>query len=120
MPTNQNGFEDMSKKLGELSKVTEKVTIESLEAAANFYVSKLLPVIPKSLLKKKHMIDHIKVTLENEQVTVTFEGAAFYWRFAENGTKQQKAQHFAASTWEQNQKQIENIMTEKIIKEMEG
>ena len=120
MLDSRNGFQDMSIKLGELAKVPEKVTLESLEEAANFYVSKLLPRIPRSLSKKGHINEHVKVSVENEQVTVMFEDTAFYWRFPENGTKKQKAQHFASGTWEQNQKQIENIMTEKIIKAMEG
>lgn len=120
MVQNNNGFVDMQEHLGVLSNVSKKVTLESLEAAANFYVAKLLPNIPRSLLNKKHMADHVKVVVENEQVVVYFENTSFYWRFAENGTKQQKAQHFASGTWEQYQNQIETIMTEQIIKEMEG
>ena len=51
---------------------------------------------------------------------VAFEGTAFYWRFAENGTKNQKAQHFASGTFEQNKDQIEKIMTQQILDLWEG
>lgn len=52
---NNNGFADMADYLGKLSQVdATKLSIESLTAAANFYMEKLLPNIPKSLLKEAH------------------------------------------------------------------
>ncbi|EME8146915.1 HK97 gp10 family phage protein [Enterococcus faecium] len=116
MLSNKNGFSEMSDYLGNLSKVDpKKISIESLEEAANFYMKQLLPKIPKSLLKKKHMKDHVKVVVEDDRVKVQFEETAFYWRFAENGTTKQKAQHFASGTYEQNKEKIEEIMTRKIL-----
>ncbi|MEQ7092079.1 HK97-gp10 family putative phage morphogenesis protein [Enterococcus gallinarum] len=116
MPSNNNGFADMADILGELSRVDPvKVSLESLEEAANFYVEKMLPRIPKSLMKRKHMRDHIKVLIEKDRVRVAFEDTAFYWRFPENGTTKQKAQHFASGTYEQNKNKIEDIMTQKIM-----
>ena len=56
------------------------------------------------------MRDQLKVEVTNEGVVV-FEDTAFYWRFAENGTVNQKAQHFASGTFEQYKSQIEMIMT---------
>ncbi|ENZ5632718.1 HK97-gp10 family putative phage morphogenesis protein [Enterococcus hirae] len=121
MLSNKNGFSEMSDYLGNLSRVNpKKITLESLEDAANFYLKQLLPNIPKSLLKKKHMNEQIKVVVENDQVKVQFEETAFYWRFAENGTTKQRAQHFASGTYEQNKETIEEIMTKKIIKMWEG
>lgn len=116
MPSNNNGFADMADILGELSRVDPvKVSLESLEEAANFYVEKMLPHIPKSLMKREHMRDHIKVLIEKDRVRVAFEDTAFYWRFPENGTTKQKAQHFASGTYEQNKNKIEDIMTQKIM-----
>lgn len=115
-----NGFADMANHLGTIAEVTQKVTIESLEKAAEFYTEKLIPSIPKSLLKKKHAADHVKVELKDEEVVVSFEDTAYYWRFPENGTTNQKAQHFASGTFEQNKSQIEKIMTEKLLDEMKG
>ncbi|KAF1295185.1 hypothetical protein BAU15_05380 [Enterococcus sp. JM4C] len=116
-----NGFKDMADYLSNLSKVNpNKLTIDSLEKAASFYLKQLLPNIPKSLRTKKHMKDHIKVIVEDEQVKVVFEDTAFYWRFAENGTVNQKAQHFASGAYETNKGQIEEIMTKKIIELWEG
>ncbi len=78
MPSNKNGFSEISDYLGNLSKVDpKKLSLESLEEAANFYLKQLLPNIPKSLLKKKHMRDQIKVVVENDQVKVQFEETAF-------------------------------------------
>lgn len=98
----------------------EKITLESLSEAAHYFVEKLLPNIPRSLMKKKHMRDHIKVDIEDDKVTVAFEDTSFYWRFVENGTVNMKAQHFVEGTWQQQKNIIEDIMTKKIIKEMEG
>ncbi|HAP3325120.1 TPA: HK97 gp10 family phage protein [Enterococcus faecalis] len=113
---NNNGFADMADYLGTLVQVDPtKLSLESLTDAANFYREQLLPKIPKSLLKKKHMADQVKVIIEDDQVQVAFEDTAFYWRFAENGTVNQKAQHFASGTFEQNKDQIEKIMTQQIL-----
>lgn len=97
-----------------------KVSMQSLNEAASFFVEKLLPVIPKSLMNKKHMRDHIKIEKSDESVTVSFEGTVFYWRFIENGTKDIKAEHFVEGTWQQNKETIMDIMTEKLLKEIEG
>ncbi len=121
MANNNNGFADLADYFGELSRVDpKKISLESLEDAASFYLEKLLPRIPRSLLKKKHMKDQIKVVVEDDQVKVQFDGTAFYWRFAENGTTKQKAQHFASGTYEQNKEKIEEIMTRKILDLWEG
>lgn len=118
MSNNRDGFSEMADYLGNLSKVIEPVSKGSLEDAANFYVKKLVPRVPKSLMNKRHMRDHVKVTIEKDQVVVHFEETAFYWRFVENGTKNIKAVHFASGTYEGNKQQIEKIMTEKLLREM--
>lgn len=121
MANNNNGFKDMADYLGKLSQVDiKKVSFESLEEAADFYVKKLLPNIPKSLMKKEHMADHVKVEISDDRVSVYFEDTSFYWRFAENGTVNQKAQHFASGTYETSKNEIEKIMTKKIIDLQEG
>ncbi|PQG64969.1 hypothetical protein CUS28_05615 [Enterococcus faecium] len=121
MPSNKNGFSEISDYLGNLSRVDpKKLSLESLEEAAKFYLEQLLPNIPKSLLKKKHMSEQIKVVVEEDRVKVQFEETAFYWRFAENGATKKKAQHFASGTYEQNKEKIEEIMTKKILDLWEG
>ncbi|OJG57021.1 hypothetical protein RV08_GL002256 [Enterococcus mundtii] len=111
----------MADYLGNLAKVDPKqISMESLEEAANFYLKNLMPNIPKSLIKKEHMKDHVKVVIDKDSVKVQFEDTAFYWRFAENGTTNQKAQHFASGTYEQNKERIEDIMTKKILKLWRG
>lgn len=121
MPSNKNGFSEISDYLGNLSKVDpKKLSLESLEEAAKFYLEQLLPNIPKSLLKKKHMSEQIKVVVDDDRVKVQFEETAFYWRFVENGATNQRAQHFASGTYEQNKEKIEEIMTKKILDLWEG
>lgn len=121
MSKGSNGFADMADYLGKLSQVDhKKVSIQSLELAANFYMKQLIPRIPKSLLRKKHMAQQVKIVIAEDQVKVVFEDTAFYWRFAENGTVNQRAQHFASGTYEQNKTKIEQLMTEKIMELWKG
>ncbi|MHC5215399.1 HK97-gp10 family putative phage morphogenesis protein [Enterococcus sp. LJL128] len=116
-----NGFQQQADYFGRLSRVDpKKIAIESLEAAATFYLEQLLPNIPQSLLRKKHMREHIKVEIFETEVKVMFEDTAFYWRFAENGTVNQRAQHFASGTYQQNKTKIENIMIQQVMNQMEG
>ena len=70
---NNNGFADMADYLGTLVQVDPtKLSLESLTDAANFYREQLLPKIPKSLLKKKHMADQVKVM--TQQILDLWEG----------------------------------------------
>lgn len=115
-----NGFSDMADYLGTLSNIKKEVSLNALEKAADFYLEKLKPNIPTSVLNKKHMNNQINVEVRNSEVVVIFDEEAFYWRFVENGTVNQKAQHFASGTYEQNKKQIERIMQEKIIRSWEN
>lgn len=111
-----NGFQEMADYLGRLTEVDPvQITLESLTDTAEFYLEQLLPVVPESLLKKKHAKDHVKVDVQKDYVQVVFEDTAFYWRFPENGTINQKAQHFASGTYEKNKTKIEEIMTQKIL-----
>lgn len=116
MSKNNNGFVDMADYLGTISEVDpKKVSMDSLEKAANFYLNQLIPKIPRSLLNKKHMRDQIKVLVEDESVKVVFEDTAFYWRFEENGTKNKRAKNFASGTYEQHKQTIEKLMVEEIM-----
>lgn len=119
MSSNNNGFSDMAKHFGQLSKVdVDKVSMESIQEAAEYYIEKMIPKIPVSLMNKKHARDQLIVDIQDDQVVVMFEETAFYWRFLENGTNKLKAQHFASGTWEQHKEKIEDIMTKKLIKEL--
>lgn len=119
MSSNENGFEDMANHFGKLAKVDpEKISIQSLESAAEYYVEKLMPAIPTSLFKKKHARDQVKVVMLDDEVKVVFENTAFYWRFLDKGTTRLKALNFKDGTWEQNKIKIEDIMTRKLIEEL--
>ena len=121
MPKNNNGFQDMLDYTTRLTRVDpETICLDSLIDAADYFAKKLLPNIPRSLMTKKHMRDHLKVKVNDDKVTIYFEGTAFYWRFVENGTSKIRAEHFVEGTWQQNKEAIENIMTQKILKSMEG
>ncbi|MBC2140146.1 hypothetical protein HCA95_12460 [Listeria innocua] len=120
MMSNQNGFNEASKKLGKLSQVNEKLTLDVLEEAAKFFVKVLKPNIPISLRNHKHIRESLKVKVEGDVVVVYFDDNSFYWRFVENGTSKQRAQNFVKSTYAQNKNKIEKIMLSKIVKKMEG
>jgi len=117
----KSGFEAQADFFGNLMKADPtKITLKSLEEAASFYVTQLIPQIPKSLRTKEHMKDHVKVIVEDKQVKVMFEETAYYWRFPENGTNNQKAQRFASKTYKKNSDKIAEIMTRKFTEQMKG
>ncbi|NCB82636.1 MAG: HK97 gp10 family phage protein [Bacilli bacterium] len=121
MSSNNNGFQEMLDYTTRLAQVNiDKVSIESLENAASFFVEKLLPNIPKSLMNKKHMKDHVKIEIGDDRVTVYFEDTSFYWRFIENGTSIIQAEHFVEGTWQQHKETIQDIMSNELLKEMKG
>lgn len=121
MSSNNNGFQEMLDYTTRLAQVNfDKVSIESLENAASFFVEKLLPNIPKSLMNKKHMKDHVKIEIGDDRVTVYFEDTSFYWRFIENGTSKMQAEHFVEGTWQQHKETIQDIMSNELLKEMKG
>lgn len=117
----KNGFEDMADYFGTLSRVNmKKVTQQSLEEAAEFYMKQLIPKIPEGLRTKEHMKDQVFVSIDDDGVKVAFQDTAYYWRFVENGTTSQKAQLFASKTYQSNREKIEAIMVKKILKKWEG
>jgi|SRR5690625_69144 len=122
---NNNGFADALKQMKTLLKVDEKVTLSVLEEAANYFVEKLKPHIPKSKRNKKHLADMLKVVVKNDMVQVVFEDEGWYWHLVEHGHKKRagrgrvKGRHFVRNTWNAEEKKIEEIMLNKIIDKME-
>lgn len=121
---NNNGFADALKQMKTLLKVNEKVTIEVLEEAANYFADKLRPRIPRSKRNKKHLADLLKVVVKKDMVQVVFENEGWYWHFVEHGHKKVgggrvKGRHFVRNTWDAESKRIEEIMLNKITEKME-
>lgn len=123
---NNNGFANALKQMKTLLKVDQKVTLEVLEEAAQYFAKQLKPRIPRSNRNKKHLADMIKVVVKNDMVQVGFEQAGWYWYLVEHGHKKAgsrgrvKGRHFVRNTWDAENKKIELIMLDKIIKKMEG
>lgn len=123
---NNNGFADALKQIKTLLKVDKKVTLEGLEAAAEYFVKKLKPRIPVSDRNKKHLRDMLKIVVLNDKVQVAFGVDGWYWHLVEHGHKKRgssgrvKGRHFVRNTWDSENKKIEEIMLNKIIKKMEG
>lgn len=123
---NNNGFADMLKQTKTLLNVNKKVTLEVLEEAAEYFAKKLKPKIPISDRNTKHLREQLKVIVKNDMVQVVFDGSGWYWYLVEHGHKKRgrpgrvKGRHFVRNTWDAENKKIEEIMLNKIIKKMEG
>lgn len=142
---NNNGFLDAMEDMKTLLQVDETVTLDVLEEAANYFVEKLKPRIPRTNRNKKHLRDMVKVYIENDKVIVGFEDDGWYWYLVEHGhltatpgkrlkrrkdttriarrgrgKKRVAGQHFVQNTWDAEANKIEEIMIDKIIKKMEG
>jgi HK97 gp10 family phage protein len=126
MMANNNGFADALKDINTLIKVDKQVELDVLEQAANYFVNKLKPHIPRTNRNKKHLIDNLKVVVKGDRVSVEFGDAAWYWFLAEHGHKKTggrgrvKGQHFVRNTFDHEGDKITEIMANKIIKKMGG
>lgn len=122
---NNNGFADALERLRTIMNVDKEVTLDALEAAANYFVQKLRPKIPISERNKKHMKDVLKIVVKGDMVQVIFEGNS-YWYLVEHGHKKSKGkgrvkgQHFVRNTLDAENDKLAEIMLGKIIKKMEG
>lgn len=123
---NHNGFLDALEQMNTLLKVDQEVCLDALEEAANYFVEKLRPRIPRSKRNKKHMQDALKVVVKKDMVQVVFEDYAWYWHLVEHGhrvgptRKKVKGRHFVRNTMDAESEKISNILTSKIIKKMGG
>lgn len=123
---NNNGFLDALERINTLMNVNEKVALDVLEEAANYFVKKLKPKIPRSKANKRHLQDALKVVVQKDMVQVVFEDWAGYWHLVEHGhrvgstRKKVKGKHFVRNTMDAEGKKIAEMLTSKIIKKMEG
>ena len=123
---NNNGFIEALERMNTLLQVDQEVALDVLEDAANYFVEKLRPRIPRSKKNKKHLQDALKVVVKKDMVQVVFEDWAFYWHLVEHGhrvgptRKKVKGRHFVRNTMDAESEMISNLLTSKIIKKMEG
>jgi HK97 gp10 family phage protein len=126
MASNNNGFADALREINTLLKVNKPVELDVLEEAAEYFVKKLRPRIPKSNQRGKHLRDSLKVVVHDDHVSVEFEDDAYYWYLVEHGHKKAngrgkiKGRHFVQNTFDAEGEKIADIMANKIIKKMEG
>jgi HK97 gp10 family phage protein len=126
MAANNNGFADALKEINTLIKVNKRVELNVLEEAAEYFVKKLRPRIPKSPQSGRHLRDALKVVVHDDHVSVEFEDWAFYWHLVEHGHKKAngrgkiKGRHFVQNTFDADGDKIADIMANEIVKKMEG
>lgn len=126
MAANNNGFADALNEINTLIKVNKKVELDVLEQAAEYFVKKLRPRIPKSSQSGKHLRDALKVVVHNDHVSVEFEDWAYYWHLVEHGHKKAngrgkiKGRHFVQNTFDAEGEKIVDIMANKILDKMGG
>lgn len=127
MTNNRNGFADALNQLNTLMNVGQRVPIEVLKEAAEYFVAKLRPRINLSDKNKQtHLRNSLKIVVKNDRVSVIFEGKTWYWHLAEHGHKKAggkgrvKGLHFVKNTIDAEKIEIEKIMLRLIVEQMEG
>jgi HK97 gp10 family phage protein len=126
MASNTNGFAEALSEINTLIKVNKKVELDVLEQAAEYFVKKLRPRIPKSSQGGKHLHDALKIVVHNDHVSVEFEDWAYYWHLVEHGHKKAsgrgkiKGRHFVQNTFDAEGEKIADIMANKILDKMGG
>lgn len=119
-----DGFADALEQLNTVVKIDQKVTIDVLEEAARYFVSKLKKVIPVGQ-GKYHLQDDLEVKVHQDHVAVIFGNNSWYWHLVEHGHKttngkKVKGRHFIRNTLDQENKKLSEMMANKIITKMEG
>lgn len=127
MTNNRNGFADALNQLNTLMDVGQRVPIEVLKEAAEYFVAKLRPRINMSDINKQtHLRNSLKIVVKDNRVSVIFEGDAWYWHLAEHGHKKAggkgrvKGLHFVKNTIDAEKTEIEKIMLQLIAEQLEG
>jgi HK97 gp10 family phage protein len=126
MAANNNGFVDALREINTLIKVNKTVELDVLEEAAEYFVKKLKPKIPRSNQGGKHLRDALKVVVHDDHVSVEFEDWAYYWHLVEHGHKKAsgkgkiKGRHFVQNTFDAEGEKIADIMANKILDKMGG
>lgn len=122
---NRNGFADALQQINTLMNVKQKVQLDVLEEAAEYFARKLrgnIPLGPGTV----HLQEEIKVVIHKDYISVQFSDKAWYWSLAEhghrkaNGKGRVKGKHFVRNTIDSESKKILDILTSKILKKMEG
>lgn len=122
---NRNGFAEAIDQLNTVVSVGEEVGLDVLEEAANYFVEKLRPAIPRGQADV-HLQDELKVVVKSDMVQVTFSDKAWYWHLAEHGHKKAggkgrvKGLHFVRNTVDAHGDKLAQMMADKIINRMEG
>lgn len=116
-----DGFSDFQKILSKID-VSQSDIKKALQAGADTYVNKLKPNIPSDpnapMVKKYgQMRTNLTTEEDGQDVQVTF-GDAFWWRFVEHGTVRQSAKNFARNTLTASFDAIDQVMADRILKEM--
>lgn len=121
---NKNGFETAMDQLKTVAKVNEKVALETLEEAAEYFVSVLKPQLKKSNVSKEHMVDALQIKIEKGKVIAYFEDFGWYWYLVEHGhTKANskgrvKGKFTIKKVVDEEKKQLEKMMKQSILKKM--
>lgn len=116
--TNNNGFEDMAKRLSGM-RIDEKTSKEGLVNAAELFVDKLNPVLPNNPNAPLAQVygtlrDKLQTVDKGDHVQVTF-GDAFWWLFLEHGTSPKnhqgiRARNYVHNTFAANKESIKQAM----------
>ncbi len=126
MASNNNGFAEALEDINTLARVNKKVEIDVLEEAAEYFVKKLRPRIPKSNQSGKHLRDLLEIVVKDDVVQVVFDDEGWYWHLAEHGHKKRggkgrvKGRHFVQNTWDAEGDKVADIMANKILKKIGG
>lgn len=121
---NKNGFESAMEQLKTVAKVNEKVALETLEEAAEYFVSVLKPQLKKSNVSKEHMVDALQIKIEKGKVIAYFEDFGWYWYLVEHGHAKAnskgrvKGKFTIKKVVDEEKKQLEKMMKQSILKKM--
>lgn len=116
----QNGFEDALKNLKIVVNVNQKVTLDIMTKAAEYFAEQLRKEFTRSDINKKHAADDIKVVVSKNAAQVVFGDDGWYWYLDEHGHKKRngrgrvRGNQVVRKTMEKESKKLEQMILEKL------
>ncbi|MGI6154436.1 MAG: hypothetical protein ACOYEB_00610 [Enterococcus lemanii] len=116
----QNGFEDALKNLKTVVNVNQKVTLDIMTEAAEYFAEQLRNEFTRSKINKKHAADAIEVIVSKDVVQVVFGDDGWYWYLDEHGHKKRngrgrvRGNQVVRKTMEKESKKLEQMILNKL------
>ena len=115
-----NGFEEALMKMKTVVNVNEKVTLNIMKEAAEYFANQLRKEFTRSNQNKEHAADAVKVVVTKDVIQVVFGDDGWYWYLDEHGHKKRngrgrvRGNQTVRRTMNQESKKLEQMILSRL------